>query len=158
VIHQPLGVVASITAWNFPVYNNVRVWAAALAAGNTVVGRPSEYTPRTAMLLAQALHESGAPAGVINLVNGEPEAMGQVFLDDARVRKIQFTGSPRVGKLLMDGASRTMTRLSLELGGNAPVIVFPDAGPRQAGGELEDAQRRAGLRGAAALLRSREHL
>lgn len=132
VIHQPLGVVASITAWNFPVYNNVRVWAAALAAGNTVVGRPSEYTPRTAMLLAQALHESGAPAGVINLVNGEPEAMGQVFLDDARVRKIQFTGSPRVGKLLMDGASRTMTRLSLELGGNAPVIVFPDAGEVEA--------------------------
>jgi acyl-CoA reductase-like NAD-dependent aldehyde dehydrogenase len=128
VIHQPLGVVGSITAWNFPVYNNVRVWAAALAAGNTVVGRPSEYTPRTAMLLAQALHEGGAPAGVINLVNGDPAGMGQALLNDERVRKIQFTGSPRVGKLLMDGASRTMTRLSLELGGNAPVIVFPDAG------------------------------
>ncbi len=128
VIHQPLGVVASITAWNFPVYNNVRVWAAALAAGNTVVGRPSEYTPRTGMLLAQAVHEAGASAGVMNLVNGEPEGMGRVFLEDARVRKIQFTGSPRVGKLLLDGASKTMTRLSLELGGNAPVIVFPDAG------------------------------
>lgn len=126
VIHQPLGVVASITAWNFPVYNNVRVWAAALAAGNTVVGRPSEYTPRTGMALAQALHEGGAPAGVMNLVNTEPEATGQVFLSDARVRKIQFTGSPRVGKLLMDGASQTLTRLSLELGGNAPVLVFPD--------------------------------
>src|SRR5690606_14456358 len=96
--------------------------------GNTVVGRPSEYTPRTAMLLGQALHEAGAPAGVINVVNGEPEGMGQALLDDARVRKIQFTGSPRVGRLLMAGASRTMTRLSLELGGNAPVIVFPDAG------------------------------
>lgn len=128
VLYQPLGVVASITAWNFPVYNNVRVWAAALAAGNTVVGRPSEYTPRSGMLLAQALHESGAPAGAINLVSGEPQSMGRVFLEDARVRKIQFTGSPRVGRLLMDGASKTMTRLSLELGGNAPVIVFPDAG------------------------------
>lgn len=128
VIYQPLGVVSSITAWNFPVYNNVRVWAAALAAGNTVVGRPSEFTPRTAMLLAQALHESGAPAGVMNLVNGDPASIGQALLDDERVRKIQFTGSPRVGKLLMDGASRTMTQLSLELGGNAPVIVFPDAG------------------------------
>jgi acyl-CoA reductase-like NAD-dependent aldehyde dehydrogenase len=128
VLYQPLGVISSITAWNFPVYNNVRVWAAALAAGNTVVGRPSEYTPRTAMLLAQALHEGGAPAGVMNLVNGDPAGIGQALLDDERVRKIQFTGSPGVGKLLMDGASRTMTRLSLELGGNAPVIVFPDAG------------------------------
>ena len=126
VIHQPMGVVGSITAWNFPVYNNVRVWAAALAAGNTVVGRPSEFTPRTGMLLAQALFEGGAPAGVMNLINGEPEGMGEVLLQDVRVRKIQFTGSPRVGKLLMDGASQTMTRLSLELGGNAPVLVFPD--------------------------------
>ncbi|MEX2541678.1 MAG: NAD-dependent succinate-semialdehyde dehydrogenase [Trueperaceae bacterium] len=125
-LQQPLGVIASITAWNFPVYNNVRCWAAALAAGCTVVGRPSEYTPRSGMLLAQALHEGGAPPGVVNLVNGDPEAMAGVFLDDPRVRKIQFTGSPRVGRLLMDGASRTITRLSLELGGNAPVLVFPD--------------------------------
>ncbi len=123
---QPLGVVATITAWNFPVYNLVRTFGAALAAGNTVVGRPSEFTPRSAMLLGQALHESGAPAGVINIVNGDPEAMGQAFLNDKRVRKIAFTGSPRVGKLLMDGASRTLTRLALELGGNAPTIVFPD--------------------------------
>ena len=126
VIQQPIGVVATITAWNFPVYNIVRTWAAALAAGCTVVGRPSEFTPRTGMLLAQALHESGAPAGVINLVNGKPESIGQVFLDDKRVRKIAFTGSPRVGKLLMDGASRTVTKLALELGGNAPFIVFPN--------------------------------
>ncbi len=126
VIHQPMGVVGTITAWNFPVYNIVRSWAAALAAGCTVVGRPSEYTPRTGMLLAQALHESGAPAGVINLINGDPASMAQAMLNDARVRKIAFTGSPRVGKLLMDGASRTMTKLALELGGNAPVLVFPD--------------------------------
>jgi acyl-CoA reductase-like NAD-dependent aldehyde dehydrogenase len=123
---EPIGVVATITAWNFPVYNVVRSWAAALAAGCTVVGRPSELTPRSAFALAQALHESGAPAGVVNVVNGDPAGMAQAFLDDPRVRKIAFTGSPRVGKLLMDGASRTLTRLGLELGGNAPVLVFPD--------------------------------
>jgi len=126
VIHQPVGVVGTITAWNFPVYNNVRSWAAALAAGCTVVGRPSEYTPRSGMLLAQALHEGGAPAGVMNLINGDPTGMAGVMMRDPRVRKVAFTGSPRVGKLLMDAASETVTRLSLELGGNAPVIVFPD--------------------------------
>ncbi|MCS6836839.1 MAG: NAD-dependent succinate-semialdehyde dehydrogenase [Anaerolineae bacterium] len=126
VQRQPIGVVATITAWNFPVYNVVRSWAAALAAGCTVVGRPSEYTPRSAMLIAQALHESGAPPGVVNLVNGDPAAVAQVMLDDPRCRKISFTGSTRVGKLLMDGASRTVTRLSLELGGNAPVLILPD--------------------------------
>src|SRR3972149_2459648 len=93
-----------------------------------VVGRPSEYTPRSALLIAHALAESGLPAGVHNVVNGKPHEIGQAMLDDPRGRKIHFTGSARVGKLLMDGASRTVTRLSLELGGNAPVIVFPDAG------------------------------
>jgi acyl-CoA reductase-like NAD-dependent aldehyde dehydrogenase len=126
-IHQvPVGVVGTITAWNFPVYNVVRAWAAALAAGCTVVGRPSEYTPRSAMALAQALHDSGAPKGTINLINGDPEAMGRVMLNDPRCRKISFTGSTRVGKLLMEGASRTVTRLGLELGGNAPILIFPD--------------------------------
>jgi len=106
---QPVGVVATITAWNFPVYNVVRSLAAALAAGCTVVVRPSELTPRSAMALAQALHESGAPAGVVNLVNGDPEPMARVFLGDPRVRQLAFTGSPRVGKSLME-----------------PVLVFPD--------------------------------
>lgn len=126
VVQQPLGVVGTITAWNFPVYNIVRCWSAALAAGCTVVGRPSEYTPRSAMLLAQALHEAGAPAGVINCINGDPAGMAQAMLKDVRLRKISFTGSTRVGKLLMDAASQTVTRLALELGGNAPCIVFPD--------------------------------
>lgn len=126
-VHQvPLGVVGTITAWNFPVYNVVRSWAAALAAGCTVAGRPSEYTPRSAMALAQALHESGAPKGVINLINGDPAGMAQVMLNDERCRKISFTGSTRVGKLLIEGAAKTVTRLGLELGGNAPFIVFPD--------------------------------
>jgi len=126
VMHQPVGVVATITAWNFPIYNVVRSWAAALAAGCCVVGRPSELTPRPAMALAQALHESGAPAGVVNVVNGDPQPVAEVFLADPRVRQLAFTGSPRVGKQLLDGASRTLTRLTLELGGNAPVLVFPD--------------------------------
>jgi acyl-CoA reductase-like NAD-dependent aldehyde dehydrogenase len=126
IIHQPIGVVGTITAWNFPVYNVVRCWAAALAAGCTVVGRPSEYTPRSAMLLAGALHASGLPAGVLNCINGDPAAMAQVMLADPRCRKISFTGSTRVGKLLMDGASQTVTKLALEMGGNAPVIIFPD--------------------------------
>jgi acyl-CoA reductase-like NAD-dependent aldehyde dehydrogenase len=126
VVYAPLGVVGVITAWNFPVYNPARAWAAALAAGCTVVARASEYTPRSAMLLARALHEADAPHGVINLINGEPDPMGKVLLNDPRCRKISFTGSTRVGKLLMDGASKTVTKLSLELGGNAPVIIFPD--------------------------------
>lgn len=131
VTHQPVGVVGTITAWNFPVYNVVRSWAAALAAGCTVVGRPSEYTPRSAMLLAQALHESGAPPGVVNVINGDPAAQARVMLDDPRLRKISFTGSTRVGKLLMDGASKTVKRLALELGGNAPVLIFPDVNVEQ---------------------------
>ncbi|HYO89315.1 MAG TPA: NAD-dependent succinate-semialdehyde dehydrogenase [Candidatus Limnocylindrales bacterium] len=124
--YQPVGVVGVITAWNFPVYNPARAWAAALAAGCTVVGRPSEYTPRSAMLFAQALHDSGAPAGVVNVINGDPEAMGRVMLDDPHCRKVSFTGSTRVGKLLMDGASKTVTKLALEMGGNAPVLIFLD--------------------------------
>jgi acyl-CoA reductase-like NAD-dependent aldehyde dehydrogenase len=126
VSYQPLGVVGVITAWNFPVYNVNRAVSSALAAGCTVVVRPSEYTPRSAMLYGAALADAGVPAGVINVINGDPHGMGQAMLDDPRLRKIQFTGSVRVGRLLMDGASRTVTRLSLELGGNAPVIVFPD--------------------------------
>lgn len=127
VIRQPVGVVGIITAWNFPAYNQVRAVAAALAAGCTVVTRPSEFTPMTAMAMANILVEAGLPAGALNLVNGDPEAMGQEMLDREACRKVHFTGSVRVGKLLMDGASRTVTRLSLELGGNAPVLILPDA-------------------------------
>jgi succinate-semialdehyde dehydrogenase len=126
VLKQPMGVVGVITAWNFPAYNPGRAWAAAMAAGCTVVGRASEYTPLTAMELANIVAEAGVPRGVLNLINGEPDPMGQAMLDDPACRKISFTGSVRVGKLLMDGASRTVTRLGLELGGNAPVLIFPD--------------------------------
>ncbi|MCI0708741.1 MAG: NAD-dependent succinate-semialdehyde dehydrogenase [Chloroflexi bacterium] len=126
-IKQPIGVVGVITAWNFPIYNQSRAVAAALAAGCSVVTRPSEYTPMTAMVMVNLLEEAGIPAGVINLINGEPESMGQELLDNKAVRKVHFTGSTRVGHILMEGASRTFTRLSLELGGNAPVLILPDA-------------------------------
>ena len=126
VLHEPIGVVGVITAWNFPAYNPARAVAAALAAGCTVVMRPSELTPLSGMAIVAALEEAGLPAGACNLVNGEPAAMGQAMLDHGDLRKLSFTGSVAVGKLLMDGASRTMTKLSLELGGNAPVIVLPD--------------------------------
>lgn len=126
VLKQPVGVVGLITAWNFPAYNVARAGAAALAAGCTIVIKPSEYTPLTAMSIAQQLAEAGIPAGVVNLVNGEASAIGREMLDHTACAKIHFTGSARVGKLLMDGASKTVTRLSLELGGNAPVLVFPD--------------------------------
>jgi acyl-CoA reductase-like NAD-dependent aldehyde dehydrogenase len=126
VLKEPIGVVGVITAWNFPAYNPARAIAAALAAGCTVVVRPAELTPLSAMAMADALVEAGLPPGVLCLVNGEPVAMGQAMLDHPELRKISFTGSVPVGKLLMDGASRTMTRLSLELGGNAPVLILPD--------------------------------
>ncbi len=126
-VHKhPIGVVGIITAWNFPAYNVARAAAAALAAGCTVVIRPSEYTPLTAMDMANVLVEAGVAAGVANLVNGEADPIGQEMLRHPSCAKIHLTGSLRVGKHLMDGASKTMTRLSLELGGNAPVIVFPD--------------------------------
>lgn len=126
VIRQPMGVVGVITAWNFPAYNPARAVAAALAAGCTVVARPSEFTPLTAMAMAAILVEAGVPAGTFNLVNGDAASMGQAMLDHPELRKISFTGSTRVGRILMDGASRTFTRLALELGGNAPVLIFPD--------------------------------
>jgi acyl-CoA reductase-like NAD-dependent aldehyde dehydrogenase len=126
-VHKhPIGVVGIITAWNFPAYNVARAAAAALAAGCTIVIRPSEYTPLTAMDMANALVEAGAAAGVANLVNGEADPIGQEMLRHPACAKVHLTGSVGVGKHLMDGASKTMTRLSLELGGNAPVLVFPD--------------------------------
>jgi len=132
VIKQPVGVVGMITAWNFPAYNVARAAAAALAAGCTLVMRPSEFTPLTAMEMVNILVEAGLTGGEVNLINGEPESMGQQMLGHPQCAKLHFTGSQRVGKLLMDGASKTVTRLSLELGGNAPVLIFPDVDLSQA--------------------------
>ncbi len=125
-LKQPLGVVGVITAWNFPTYNPARAWAAALAAGCTVVARPSSHTPLSAMEMTNLLVEAGIPRGVLNLVNADADAAGRTMLDHPACRKISFTGSTPVGERLMDGASRTHTRLALELGGNAPVLVFSD--------------------------------
>src|SRR5205823_673036 len=126
VLKQPIGVVGIITAWNFPAYNIARAAAAALGAGCTIVVRPSEYTPLTAIELMRFLVEAGLPDGVANLIIGEADPIGQEMLRHPACAKIHLTGSVGVGKRLMDGASQTMTRLSLELGGNAPVLVFPD--------------------------------
>jgi len=131
VIHQPVGVVGLITAWNFPAYNVARAAAAALAAGCSIVIRPSEFTPLTAMEMVNILVEAGISDGAVNLISGEPESMGQEMLRNPKCAKIHFTGSQRVGKLLMDGASKTVKRLSLELGGNAPVLIFPDVNLEQ---------------------------
>ncbi|HEX9510155.1 MAG TPA: NAD-dependent succinate-semialdehyde dehydrogenase [Puia sp.] len=126
VIWQPMGVIGVITAWNFPAYNPARAWAAALAAGCTVVAKPAETTPLSAFHMVNALTKAGLPKGVLNLLIGDPAAIGEAMLDNPLLKKISFTGSTRVGKLLMDGASRTHTKLSLELGGNAPVLIFGD--------------------------------
>lgn len=125
-IYQPMGVIGIITAWNFPAYNPARAWAAALAAGCTLVVKPSEETPLSAYHLLSALIESSLPKGVINFVIGDARAIGQEMLNHPSLKKISFTGSTRVGKILMDGASKTNTKLSLELGGNAPVLIFDD--------------------------------
>lgn len=128
-VYQPIGPVGIITAWNFPIWNLARVWAASLAAGCTFVAKPSEYTPLTAARLMALLEEAGLPPGVGNLVLAEANASGQVLLERPEIRKIHFVGSTRVGKILMDGASKTHTKLSLELGGNAPCLVLPDMDP-----------------------------
>ena len=144
VIRQPVGVVGLITAWNFPAYNVARAASAALAAGCTIVIRPSEFTPLTAMAMVNILVEAGIGEGVVNLVNGEPESMGQEMLRNPKCAKIHFTGSQRVGKLLMDGASKSVTRLSLELGGNAPVLIFPDVDLEQVAASAVTAKFRNG--------------
>jgi acyl-CoA reductase-like NAD-dependent aldehyde dehydrogenase len=126
VIHQPIGVVGIITAWNFPVWNLARVWAASLAAGCVMVAKPSEYTPLTALRLLDLLREAGLPEHAAQVVLADAAAIGDVLLDRPEIRKIHFVGSTRVGRILQDGAARTGTRLSLELGGNAPCIVMQD--------------------------------
>ena len=128
VIKQPLGVVAAITPWNFPATMVTRKIAPALAAGCPVVLKPASATPLTALALAEILHDAGLPAGVFNVVVGRRSApLAEEFLRDPRVRKIAFTGSTEVGKELMAKAANQLKRLSFELGGNAPFVVFDDA-------------------------------
>jgi len=128
VMKQPVGVVAAITPWNFPNAMITRKVAPALAAGCTVVIKPSEETPLSALALAELAHRAGIPAGVLNVVTGtDAPAIGKVLTDSSAVRKLSFTGSTAVGKLLMRECAGTVKKISLELGGNAPFIVFDDA-------------------------------
>ncbi|MES2631368.1 MAG: NAD-dependent succinate-semialdehyde dehydrogenase [Pseudomonadota bacterium] len=129
-VKEPVGVVAAITPWNFPLAMIARKIAPALAAGCTVVAKPAEDTPLTAAALVMLAHEAGLPAGVLNLVCASRERTPEVvdvWLADSRVRKITFTGSTPVGKHLARESAGTLKKLSLELGGNAPFIVFEDA-------------------------------
>ena len=132
VMKEPVGVVAAVTPWNFPAAMITRKVGPALAAGCTVVLKPSELTPFSALALAYLAGQAGVPAGVFNVVTGEPQAIGEVLTGDPRVRKFTFTGSTRVGKMLGARCMETVKRVSLELGGNAPFIVFDDADVDQA--------------------------
>ncbi len=127
VLKEPVGVCGIITPWNFPNAMITRKVAPALAAGCTVVIKPSEFTPYSALALGVLAERAGIPAGVINIVTGMPAEIGNEIMGNETVRKISFTGSTRVGALLMRGAADSIKRLSLELGGNAPFIVFDDA-------------------------------
>jgi succinate-semialdehyde dehydrogenase / glutarate-semialdehyde dehydrogenase len=128
-LKHPVGVVGAITPWNFPVTLAARKIAPALAAGCTVVCKPAHQTPLCLMQVYQCMEEAGLPAGVANLVVGPPEEIGNEFLENPICRKISFTGSTAVGKHLMRGCAEHVKRVSLELGGHAPFIVFPDADP-----------------------------
>ena len=126
-IRQPVGVVAAITPWNFPLAMVTRKVAPALAAGCTVVVKPAEQTPLCALALAALAETAGFPAGVFNVLTGEPVSIGRALCASPVVRKLSFTGSTEVGRLLMAQCAPTIKKLSLELGGNAPFIVFDDA-------------------------------
>jgi succinate-semialdehyde dehydrogenase/glutarate-semialdehyde dehydrogenase len=128
-IKHPVGVVGAISPWNFPVTLQARKIAPALAAGCTIVCKPASQTPLCLIQVFECLVEAGVPAGVANLVIGPAQEIGDEFLENPACRKISFTGSTEVGKQLMRGCAEQMKRVSLELGGHAPFIVFPDADP-----------------------------
>ncbi len=127
-IKQPIGVVAAITPWNFPIAMITRKVAPALAAGCTIIVKPAEDTPLCALALAKLAEKAGVPAGVFNVVTThDARGAGEVLCADGRVRKLTFTGSTEVGKILYRQCADTVKKLTLELGGNAPLIVFDDA-------------------------------
>ena len=127
VIQQPVGVTAAITPWNFPAAMITRKAGPALAAGCTMVLKPAMQTPLTALALAALAQRSGIPDGVLNVVTGRAREIGGELTSNATVRKISFTGSTEVGRLLMEQSAATVKKMSMELGGNAPFIVFDDA-------------------------------
>nr|BFD40903.1 NADP-dependent succinate-semialdehyde dehydrogenase [Pseudomonas sp. FFPRI_1] len=127
VTKEAIGVVAAITPWNFPLAMVTRKVGPALAAGCTMILKPSEETPLSAFALGVLAEQAGIPAGVLNIVSGDAPAIGEALQASSVVRKLSFTGSTRTGKLLMRQAADTLKKVSLELGGNAPFIVFDDA-------------------------------
>ena len=127
VTRQPIGVCAAITPWNFPAAMITRKAGPALAAGCTMVLKPAENTPYSAMALGVLALEAGIPAGVLQIITGDAPAIGKALTESPTVRKLSFTGSTQTGRLLMRQSSDTVKKLSLELGGNAPLIVFEDA-------------------------------
>ncbi|WP_083711312.1 NAD-dependent succinate-semialdehyde dehydrogenase [Domibacillus epiphyticus] len=127
VLRQPVGVVAAITPWNFPAAMITRKVAPALAAGCTAVVKPAKATPLTALKLVELAHEAGIPEGVLNVVTGDSKSVAGTWMEDSRVRKITFTGSTEIGKVLMKQAANTMKKVSLELGGHAPFIITANA-------------------------------
>ena len=131
-IKHPVGVCASISPWNFPVILQARKIAPALAAGCTVVSRPAGQTPLCLIKIFECFEEVGLPAGVANLVMGPPNEIVEEFMENPICRKVSFTGSTEVGKELMKRAADGLKRISLELGGHAPVLIFDDVDPEQA--------------------------
>ncbi len=127
ILRQPIGVVAAITPWNFPSAMITRKLGPALACGNTFIVKPAEQTPLSAIALGGLAIEAGVPAGVLNIITGDPKAIAGELFANLAVRKVSFTGSTEVGKILMRQAADHVVRLSLELGGHAPFIVFEDA-------------------------------
>ena len=127
ITKEPIGVVAAITPWNFPAAMITRKCAPAIAAGCAVVLKPAVETPFTALALAKLAEDAGLPAGLLNVITGDAMAIGSVLTSDPRVRKVSFTGSTKVGKILMSQSASTIKKMALELGGNAPFIVFDDA-------------------------------
>ena len=127
VVKEPVGVCAAITPWNFPAAMITRKVGPALAAGCPIVVKPAEATPLSALALAVLAERAGVPAGVLSIVTGAPKAIGAEMTSNALVRKLSFTGSTGVGRLLMEQCAPTVKKVSLELGGNAPFIVFDDA-------------------------------
>lgn len=127
IIKQPVGVVGIITPWNFPAAMIMRKVAPALASGCTCVVKPDRNTPLTAFALMELATRAGIPKGVVNVITGKSDEIGLAFTQNELVNKISFTGSTKVGKQLMKNAAKTLTRITLELGGNAPFIVFEDA-------------------------------
>jgi succinate-semialdehyde dehydrogenase/glutarate-semialdehyde dehydrogenase len=127
VLRQPIGVVAAITPWNFPAAMITRKAGPAIAAGCTIVVKPAQQTPFSALAMAELAHRAGIPPGVFNVITGDAKGIGGEFTGNDKVRKVSFTGSTPVGKLLMSQCAGTVKKVALELGGNAPFLVLEDA-------------------------------